>query len=237
MIYAIIAAGEGSRLTEEGYSGLKPMIQIKGKMIIDRLIDIFINNSATSIIIIINEKSEALQKHLQDSTFNIPIQLFIKNTESSLHSFYEILKLKNNDEEFCLSTIDTIFNETEFSLFIDTFHMNDAVDGLMAVTSFIDDESPLYVNFNSERRITSFTDIPTPSSLFVSGGIYCFRKEALKVVHESIGKGVARMRNLQRELLNNDLALKAFPFSKIIDIDHVADIAKAEAFLNETSNI
>ena len=41
------------------------------------------------------------------------------------------------------------------------------------------------------------------------------------------------MRNFQRALLRDGLKLKAWPFSKVIDIDHLADMAKAEAFLSE----
>ena len=41
------------------------------------------------------------------------------------------------------------------------------------------------------------------------------------------------MRNFQRQLVADGLKLKAWPFSKILDVDHAADIAKAEQFLSE----
>ena len=43
--------------------------------------------------------------------------------------------------------------------------------------------------------------------------------------------GIHRMRNFQRRLVAGGLKLKAYPFSKIIDIDHAEDIAKAEEFI------
>ena len=45
--------------------------------------------------------------------------------------------------------------------------------------------------------------------------------------------GIERMRNYQRSLVENGLILKAYPFKKIIDIDHAEDIAKAEDFIAE----
>jgi hypothetical protein len=33
------------------------------------------------------------------------------------------------------------------------------------------------------------------------------------------------------------LRLKAYPFSKILDVDHASDIEKAEAFLNNNKHI
>ena len=43
---------------------------------------------------------------------------------------------------------------------------------------------------------------------------------------------MSRMRNYQRQLIAEGLKLKAYPFSKIVDVDHAEDIKKAEDFLN-----
>ena len=45
-------------------------------------------------------------------------------------------------------------------------------------------------------------------------------------------RGVARMRNFQRALVDAGLRLKAYPMGKILDVDHAGDIPKAEHFLN-----
>lgn len=46
-------------------------------------------------------------------------------------------------------------------------------------------------------------------------------------------RGESRMRNFQRGLVRDGRKLKAFAFSKVLDIDHASDIEKAEAFLDE----
>ena len=48
----------------------------------------------------------------------------------------------------------------------------------------------------------------------------------------NMAQGMSRMRNFQRQLVADGLRLKAYPFSKILDVDHAGDIVKAEAFLN-----
>ena len=40
------------------------------------------------------------------------------------------------------------------------------------------------------------------------------------------------MRNSQRALVAAGLDLVAYPFDKIVDVDHAGDIATAEAFIN-----
>ena len=44
-------------------------------------------------------------------------------------------------------------------------------------------------------------------------------------------EGVSRMRNYQRALVDAGLRLRAYPFKKIVDVDHAGDIATAEAFI------
>jgi len=237
MNYAIIAAGEGSRLAQEGFPLPKPMVSLHGKMLIDRLISVFIKNNPESIHIIINEDSEKLEDHLALTDFSFPIELVRKSTPSSLHSFHELLKTIKNVDSICLTTTDTVFRETEFQAFIAEFENNKSIDGLMAVTSFVDDESPLFVAVDESNFITAFTDKNDKLTPFISGGIYCLRGKALAIVAESIENGINRMRNFQRNLLDNGVKLKAYPFSKIVDVDHVADIHTAELFLMEEYEI
>ena len=45
------------------------------------------------------------------------------------------------------------------------------------------------------------------------------------------------MRSFQRQLVADGLHLNAWPFEKIIDVDHVSDIVKAEEFLCKEERI
>ena len=55
MKFAIIAAGEGSRLQQEGIHLPKPLVKLRGESLIDRLIRIFNSNGADEIDIIVNQ--------------------------------------------------------------------------------------------------------------------------------------------------------------------------------------
>ena len=230
MDYAIIAAGEGSRLAQEGVKWPKPLVKLNGVALIDRLIDVFLRNNASSINIIVNEQMTEVQAHLKALRLPVPFHLLIKSTPSSMHSFYELSRIWQG-EEICLTTVDTIFREEEFSGYIQTFRQEKALDGLMAVTDYIDDEKPLYVQTNEQLDIVSFLDRSNGECRYISGGIYCLRKPAIGVLGKAIQAGMSRMRNYQRQLIAEGLQLKAYPFSKIIDVDHAEDIVKAEAFV------
>lgn len=230
MNYAIIAAGEGSRLVQEGVKKPKPLVQLNGVEMIGRLIEIFLKNNAQSINIIVNEEMKDVQDYLTSLSINVPFNVIIKSTPSSMHSFYE-LRTYLRKGKFCLTTVDTVFKEDEFAEYIQTFISDDNIDGLMAVTPFIDDEKPLYVDVDKENMmIRGFFD-SSNAYKYVSGGIYGLTPKALTVLENCIDSGQARMRNFQRQLMKDGLKLKAYSFPKIVDVDHANDIKKAEAFL------
>lgn len=231
MDYAIIAAGEGSRLAHEGITSPKPLVPLSGTTLIDRLIDIFLRAEASSISIIVNEQMTEVQNYLKTLQLPVPFYLLVKTTPSSMHSFHELSHYLDGDQ-ICLTTVDTIFREDEFQRYIHTFLSREKSDGLMAVTDYIDDEKPLYVETAPDLTIRGFHDTQgQPPYTYISGGIYCLRRPALNILNQSIQQGLSRMRSYQRALVAGGLKLEAYPFSKIIDVDHASDIPKAEQFL------
>ncbi len=230
MNYAIIAAGEGSRLAQEGVALPKPLVRLNGTPMIQRLIDIFLDCNAESLSIIVNEQMTEVQEYLRGLNLPVPFRLVVKSTPSSMHSFYEVSR-HFGEGKFCLTTVDTIFREEEFKKYIAAFEADSEADGCMAVTSFIDDEKPLYVDVDDHMYITAFRDKPWPGVRYISGGIYGLTPAALRVLERCMDEGVSRMRNYQRALVESGQHLKAFAFDKIVDVDHAGDIATAEAFL------
>lgn len=235
MKYAIIAAGEGSRLAQEGVQSPKPLVKVGGEQLIDRLIRVFMANGASEICVICNEQMTAVADYLKTivEAGRVPLRYKVKSTPSSMHSFWELSSWLH-DEPFVLTTVDTIFRECDFSTYAKTFELmakSGEIDGLMGVTDYIDDEKPLYVGTNDAMKITGFYDMDE-NPKFISGGIYGLTPKAIPVLQRCIERGESRMRNFQRALVIEGLNLKAYQFTKVLDIDHASDIEKAEAFLN-----
>ena len=234
MKYAVIAAGEGSRLTKEGNTIPKPLIEVNGERLVDRLLRIFEAQRASEVAIICNEQMKEVQMHLMavQQTGRLPLRLVVKSTPSSMHSMWELGKWLD-DGPFVLTTVDTVFREEEFCAFVQTFARileTGEADGLMGVTDYIDDEKPLFVSTDDDLWITAFLD-QCDHPRYVSGGIYALTPRSLNTLHDCVARGEQRMRNFQRALLWDGFKLKAWPFSKVLDVDHVSDIQKAEVFL------
>ena len=207
MNYAIIAAGEGSRLAQEGVAKPKPLVDINGEPMIGRLIHLFTRCNAESISVIVNEEMHEVREYLESLKLDVPFRLVVKSTPSSMHSFYELSRVMKPGR-FCLTTVDTIFREDDFR------------------------EKPLYVETDSDLNITAFRDEAYEGATYISGGIYALNEKAIRILEQCMEQGIARMRNFQRALVAGGLKLKAYPLGKILDVDHAGDIEKAEAFLN-----
>lgn len=232
MHYAIIAAGEGSRLRQEGVTLPKPLVRLNGQPMIKRLIDIFMECNPSSLSVIVNEQMTEVRDFLNSLSLPVPFHMVVKSTPSSMHSFWEVSRVLPADGKFILTTVDTIFRRDDFLAYARAFEADPSAQAFMTVTPFIDDEKPLYVSVDDDMRITGFHDEPFPGVRYISGGVYGLTPPCLDVLRECIETGVSRMRNYQRRLVSDGLRVKAFPISKIVDVDHQADIATAEEFIN-----
>lgn len=240
MKYAIIAAGDGSRLAAEGLAVPKPLVRIGGEPLIDRLLKVFMDNDAESIVVICNDRMPGVAAHLKEIQRGsldgraVPLRYVVKSTPSSMHSFFEISRYLGGGP-FCMTTVDTIFRADEFTSYVKAFTGAVAAGeckGMMGVTDYIDDERPLYVETDADLNITGFLDSPG-SCRYISGGIYGLTPASLTTLDGCLRRGESRMRNFQRALVADGFRLKAWPFSKVLDVDHVEDIKKAEEFVSE----
>ena len=239
MKFAVIAAGEGSRLTGEGVETPKPLVEVCGEALIDRLLRIFSRCGATELVVICNDRLPRVAEHLRRLVVRglddavVPLTLVVRSTPSSMHSFHELAPCLSGGL-FCLTTVDTVFREEEFARYVEFLRKAcaDGADGVMGVTRYIDDEKPLFVDVASDGSIAGFHD-ERGRCQYVSAGIYGLTPPALDTLRRCVERGESRMRNYQRALVGEGKHLLAYDFGKVFDIDHASDIAKAETYLAE----
>lgn len=174
MKFAIIAAGEGSRLAQEGIVSPKPLIEVAGQHLIDRLMDVFREVGASELWVVCNDLRPEVSAHLAQVTDHglygrpLPLHYVVRTTPSSMHSFAALAPHLDGGP-FVLTTVDTIFRTEEFARYVQAFSeaVAQGYDGLMGVTDYIDDERPLYVGVGDNDLITGSTT-PTPKACAIS---------------------------------------------------------------------
>ena len=244
MHYAIIAAGEGSRLRQEGVAYDKPLVPLQGQPMIDRLISIMLRCHAESISVICNSAMPEVCRHLHAMQLGIPLHIIEAQTPSSMHSLSRLSEVIP-EGKVCVTTVDTIFRERDFAAYIQAFERAD--HPLFVVTPFVEDEKPLWVTVEANRdrsdsmepgsqpmpAIRAFCDEqPDTPVRYVSGGIYGLdTRTAWPVLRQCLDQGQSRMRNYQRALLAAGVPVHAWVFDCVFDVDHACDIQRAEAWL------
>lgn len=236
MHYAIIAAGEGSRLRDEGISVPKPLVRLGDDTLIGRLISIMRRQpdcERVSVII-----SPAVSKYVTASAIPAPWvgadNVIVASTPGSMHSLHCLSPCLRQSGRFCLTTVDTVFRPDEFDSFTEAYRHSGDADGYMGVTTYIDDEKPLYISADPEGWITGYFDTPLPDTPYVSGGIYALPVSSLDVLDDCMAAGMVRMRDFQRALVASGMRLRAWPFTRVIDVDHADDITKALGLIDNS---
>ncbi len=232
MHYAILAAGEGSRLRKDGVSTSKPLVKVNGETLAGRLIRIFLSLRAESIAVIINEEMADVKDWAQAQRLPVPFNLLMRSTAGSMLSLHALSPFIGG-EKFIVSTVDAVFLEDEFASFVSHFEASADCHALMGVTEHVEDERPLYVATDDAMRVISFEDEPRGGIPHVSGGIYGLTPAVWPVLADCINAKCLRLREFQRELLRQGYCVRGYPFGKIIDLDNLSDIAKADEFLRE----
>lgn len=230
MKFLIIAAGEGSRLRNEGFSTPKPLIKINGCPLIERLINQAIDNSFSEVCIIVNDIYPEVKTFINSKSFPIPVHLIVKSTPSSLHSFYE-LRHFIQDESFLLTTVDPVYKTDAFTNYLRFIKEHNGPIGIMALTRYVDDEKPLWVVTENMRIIAYQSE--RGDSQYVSAGFYFFTPLVVKFLELAISLNMSKMRSFQQFLIDKGEQLIGFDMGEVIDIDHLKDITAAEKILKE----
>lgn len=233
MEYAILAAGQGSRLSKEGVKESKPMIRILGQPMIERLIRLLVSCGAERVHVVTNPAMDDLNEHLAylRDTEGLPVSFRPIVSDNSFYSLSEAAcDIKG---KFIALTVDAIFPLDEFKDYIKAVETMPEGMALMALTRYVDDESSLYARLaDDESEVIDYRygDEPFEGTPIVSAGIYGITDKIMDIAQRD--QYPASTSDFQRILaVGNDIKVVPFVMSKAFDVDHVSDLRSAEQFL------
>lgn len=237
MKYVILAAGQGSRFVKEGVNTPKPMVEILGRPMIERLIGVLMECGAESIHIVTNSKMDALNSHLNKlkNEKNLPLDIRPIVSDNSFYSLSEACK--GVDGKFIAMTTDAIFPTDEFKKYVKAVKDCEPAEVVMGLTEYVDDESPLYAKLSDDR--TSVVDYryggePFPGTVIVSAGLYGLTGDALATA--TAVRYPKSLSDFQRILAaETDYKVTPYVFSKAFDVDCTHDRLEAEKFVAEVN--
>jgi choline kinase len=231
---AILAAGEGSRL--KSISFFKPLTKINGRPLIDITYENLHFRDFTFVNIIFNEEQKAMDLTRVSSVNANGINVFFKNTPSSMHSLFEVYQKQEIEtgEHLFVSMVDSIVHPDDAKGFHSFCQGLRANESAIMATSFVEDEKPLTLAIDINGYVSEFQCPLVQNETFVTSGVYYFSEEALSMLPRLINNGKGKMRNFLNELIYQKHPVKVFKVKKTLDIDRPEDIKSAEYFLTET---
>lgn len=237
MHYLILAGGNGSRLANDGVSIPKPLVELDGKPMIGRLIDIFDSLGAESITVVLNFTMEMVFDYLYEKQSYVgQLRIVPVSTTSPLISLALGSLAISPGEKIIAVTVDSVFQETEFAAFVTRFESSNT-GALMGVTDFLDDEKALFLTVSPDGVVTGFHDnypsCETSLLRVVSGGVYGLSVHARRQAeHLARERHDCRLRDFQRSLLRSGYSVEAFPLGTVVDVDRVTDLQTARKIFN-----
>ena len=109
----MLAAGMGKRLAKFTQDNTKCMVEVNGKKLIERTIDILKQNEINKLVIVAGYKKENLKKYVQDNVKDIEV-VFIDNdeyaTSNNIYSLYLAKEYLECDDTLLLES-DLIYEE------------------------------------------------------------------------------------------------------------------------------
>jgi NDP-sugar pyrophosphorylase family protein len=223
----IIAAGVGRRLTQGGNPVPKPLVEVAGETLISRAIRGAAQAGARRIALIVTPVFPDVAAYLRENSWPVPLDLHVWESPSSLDSLLALRPYL--DEPFLLLTVDAVLAPGALSGFVEQACRAPA-PGALGLTTFQDDENPLYVELDATGRVLALGREPSP---FITAGCYFFHPQVFTFERLARTRKLQALRQFLGMLVQEGFSLQGIDVGPAVDVDHPRDIHRAEAFLRE----
>lgn len=227
----ILAGGSGARLAAEGVEVPKPLVPVGGEPIVVRLLDVLAGLGCETLTCMVRADLAPVFQRLEGRRFGPPLDVRSCLTSSSMHTLAEGLQAIPPGPVFC-TMVDTVMPAADWeAVYAATARgLADGADAMLAVTPFVDDESPLYVETDALGAVLAVSNEPIPP-VRVTGGVYGFSTAARSGAAEAMRQGVQRMRGFLKWLVARGGRVGSVTVARIIDIDRLSDLRLANVWL------
>ena len=226
----VIAAGHGTRLADRYPGQIKPLLPVAGRPLCHWVIASLLQAGAREITLLHNSSGRAVRESLERA-FPQTRWIFLEaDTASSWESFRLVSRaVARADEPFIISTVDAIVPPTETARFAREVSESGARVGL-ALTSFINDEKPLFAELGPRGLLTKLGETCTLRQ-YATAGLYYLTPQAVARMPEAAAH--SSLRGFLTDFVGSGAPVAGCILSKTLDVDRPEDIVQAEGFLKE----
>ena len=230
---AMIAAGEGSRLSRSHPATIKPLVPVAGRPLSHWIVGTLRAAGARELTVLTNSRGSALPPSLSAAFPGFAFDFVTADTASSYESFRLVSRrLAEREDAFLISAVDALAPARDVVRFWAECRAARADAGL-ALTAHVDDEKPLWADVDEAGLVSAVGDDARTRRRVTCGLYFMTRNSAARLPEPAAH---ARLRDFWRTLVASGARVSGPTLSKTLDVDRPEDIVSAETYLTRETN-
>jgi len=172
----LLAAGRGTRMRELTADLPKPMIEVRGKPVLQHIIEGLRDAGVRRFLVIVGYRADAVQNFFGDGTrYKIDIQYATQTTQDGTGRVVDLARNFVNDSAFVLAYGDILVAPENYKGIVD---LADDIEALISVTRGEDVSKGGAVFLNERMELVDLREKSKPgeaTSPWYNAGLYAFR--------------------------------------------------------------
>jgi len=172
----VLAAGRGTRMRELTVDLPKPMIEVRGKPVLQHIVEGLRDTGIRNFLIILGYRADAVQNFFGDgSRYNIEIQYATQVVQDGTGRVIDLARNFAGDSPFVLNYGDILVDPTNYKRLLD---LPDDVEAIISVTRGEDTSKGGAVFLNERMELVDLREKSKPgeaTSPWYNAGLYTFR--------------------------------------------------------------
>jgi UDP-N-acetylglucosamine diphosphorylase / glucose-1-phosphate thymidylyltransferase / UDP-N-acetylgalactosamine diphosphorylase / glucosamine-1-phosphate N-acetyltransferase / galactosamine-1-phosphate N-acetyltransferase len=172
----LLAAGRGTRMREMTTDLPKPMLEVRGKPVLQHIVEGLRDAGVRDFLIIVGYRADTVQNFFGDgSRYNIAIQYATQVVQDGTGRVVDLARNFAGDSPFVLNYGDILVDPGNYKQLVD---LPDDIEAIISVTRGEDVSKGGAAFFNQEMELVDLREKPKPgeaTSPWYNAGIYAFR--------------------------------------------------------------
>jgi UDP-N-acetylglucosamine diphosphorylase / glucose-1-phosphate thymidylyltransferase / UDP-N-acetylgalactosamine diphosphorylase / glucosamine-1-phosphate N-acetyltransferase / galactosamine-1-phosphate N-acetyltransferase len=173
----ILAAGRGTRMRELTNNVPKPMIEVRGKPVLQHIVEGLRDAGVRKFVIVVGYHAEAVRNFFGDGQpHNVEIEYVTQTVQDGTGRVVNLARSLVGDSSFILSYGDILISPENYKRVVD---LPDECEGIITVTRGEDVSKGGAVFVNEQMELVDLREKPKPgepTSPWYNAGLYAFRR-------------------------------------------------------------
>ena len=208
----VLAAGRGTRMRELTNDVPKPMIEVRGKPVVQHIVQGLRNAGVRRFLIIVGYHAEAVRNFFEDGrSHNVAIEYATQTAQDGTGRVVNLARDFTGASPFVLSYGDILIGQENYKRVID---LPDDVEAVITVTRGEDVSKGGAVFVNEQMELVDLREKPKPgepTSPWYNAGLYAFRPSIFEFIEKlkPSPRGEYELTDAIRDLAHSDKKVKA----------------------------